>query len=113
MLTGADKTPYWTQAQQIAARMNLEISPEGQPEQGHYFRSDHFAFARVGVPAFSIGHATEFSGKPAGYGQRMWQEYNEKHYHQPSDEFREDWDFTALQQAAEYGFLLGSTIANK
>jgi hypothetical protein len=113
VLTGAEKTPYWTQAQQIAARMNLEISPEGQPEQGHYFRSDHFAFARVGVPAFSIGHATEFSGKSAGYGQKMWQEYNDKHYHQPSDEFQADWDFTALQQAAEYGFILGSTIANK
>jgi hypothetical protein len=43
----------------------------------------------------------------------MYQEYNSSHYHQPSDEFRENWDFTALQQAAEYGFLLGKDIANQ
>ena len=43
----------------------------------------------------------------------MWQEYNAQHYHQPSDEFQADWDFTALQQAAEFGFLLGREIANR
>ncbi|HWC95420.1 MAG TPA: M28 family peptidase [Candidatus Sulfopaludibacter sp.] len=113
VVTGADKTSFWPLVQQMAARMNLEISPEAQPEQGQYFRSDHFALARIGVPAFSIDHATEFAGKPAGYGQKMWQEYNTKHYHQPSDEFQADWDFTALQQAAQYGFLLGREIANR
>jgi Zn-dependent M28 family amino/carboxypeptidase len=113
VLTGAERTTFWPLAQQIAARLNLAISPEAQPEQGHYFRSDHFSFAHAGIPAFSIGHATEFAGKPAGYGQRMWQEYNSKHYHQPSDEFQEDWDFTALQQAAQFGFLLGQEIANR
>jgi len=113
VLTGAERTAYWPLAQQIAARLNLAIAPDAQPEQGHYFRSDHFSFAHVGIPAFSIGHATEFAGKPAGYGQQMWQEYNSKHYHQPSDEFQEDWDFTALQQAAQFGFLLGQEIANR
>ncbi len=43
----------------------------------------------------------------------MCEEYNSKHYHQPSDEFQADWDFTALQQAAEYGFLLGQDVANQ
>jgi hypothetical protein len=113
VLTGAERTAFWPLAQQIAARLNLTISPDAQPEQGHYFRSDHFSFARIGVPAFSIGHATEFAGKPAGYGEKMWQEYNTKHYHQPSDEFQSDWDFTALQQAAEYGMILGREIANR
>ncbi len=113
VITGAEKTNYWGLAQQIAARLNLEISQDGQPEQGHYFRSDHFSFAHVGIPAFSIEHATEFAGKPPGYGQTMWQEYNSKHYHQPSDEFQSDWDFTALQQAAQFGFLLGREIANR
>ena len=79
----------------------------------HYFRSDHFPMARVGIPAFSVGHATEFLGKPAGFGEQAHQEYNSKHYHQPSDEFQADWDFTALQQAAEFGLLLGKDIANQ
>ena len=113
VLTGAERTTVWPLAQQLAKRVSLDISPDAQPEAGHYFRSDHFSFAHVGIPAFSIGHATEFAGKPAGFGERAYQEYNSKHYHQPSDEFQADWDFTALQQAAEYGFLLGRDVANQ
>ena len=66
VLTGAERTTVWPLAQQIAKRLNLEISSDAQPEQGHYFRSDHFSFAHAGMPAFSIGHATEFLGKPRG-----------------------------------------------
>jgi hypothetical protein len=113
VLTGAERTTVWPLAQQIAKRLNLEISSDAEPEQGHYFRSDHFSFAHAGMPAFSIGHATEFLGKPAGYGHKMWEEYNSRHYHQPSDEFQADWDFTAVWQAAEYGFALGLEIANQ
>ena len=113
VITGAERTTVFPLAQQIAKRLELTVSPDAQPEQGHYFRSDHFSFAHAGIPAFSIEHATEFAGKPAGWGERMAEEYNSKHYHQPSDEFQADWDFTALQQAAEYGFLLGRDIANQ
>ncbi len=113
VITGADKTPYWDFARQVAARLNLAISEDSQPEQGHYFRSDHFPLAHAGIPAFSIEHATAFAGKPAGYGARMFEEYNARHYHQPSDEFQADWDFTALEQAAQFGFLLGREIANR
>jgi Zn-dependent M28 family amino/carboxypeptidase len=113
VITGAERTTALPLAQQLARRLNLEISPDAAPEAGHYFRSDHFSFARAGIPAFSIEHATEFAGKPAGYGKQMADEYNEKHYHQPSDEFQADWDFTALQQAAELGYLLGIDAANQ
>ena len=67
----------------------------------------------MGIPAFSIDHATQFAGKPADFYQKAWEEFNQKHYHQPSDEFHSDWDFTALQQAAEFGLLLGTDIANQ
>jgi Zn-dependent M28 family amino/carboxypeptidase len=113
VLDGAERTTVWPLAQQMAARLNLEVSPDDQPEQGHYFRSDHFSFAHPGIPAFSIGHATEFVGKPAGYGHDKAVKFNARDYHHPSDEFHEDWDFTALAQAAEYGFLLGRDIANQ
>ena len=111
MITGAERSTVYPLAQQIAARLSLEVSADDQPEQGHYFRSDHFRRARR-HSAFSIGHATEFAGKPAGYGHRMWVDYNTNHYHHPSDEFQDDWDFTAVAQAAEYGYLLGPDIAN-
>ena len=113
VITGAERTTVYPLAQQIAAHLNLEISPDSEPEQGSYFRSDHFSFVRAGIPAFSIGAATEFVDKPAGYGHRMWLDYHTNHYHRPSDEFQEDWDFTALAQAAEYGFALGRDIANQ
>jgi Zn-dependent M28 family amino/carboxypeptidase len=113
VITGAERTDVYALAQQIAKRLDLAISPDAQPEQGHYFRSDHFSFAHAGIPAFSIEHATEFTGQPAGYGQKLADEYNDKHYHQPSDEFHADWDFTALEQAAQYGFLLGRDVANQ
>ncbi|HKA02249.1 MAG TPA: M28 family peptidase, partial [Candidatus Solibacter sp.] len=113
VITGAERTTIYPLAQQIAKRVGLEISEDAQPEAGHYFRSDHFSLSKVGVPAFSIEHATQFAGKPAGYGKQMYEEYNSKNYHQPSDEYRPEWDFTALQQVAEYGFLLGRDIANQ
>jgi Zn-dependent M28 family amino/carboxypeptidase len=113
VIDGAERTTVWPLAQSIAKRLNLAISPDPEPEQGDYFRSDHFSFAHAGIPAFSIDHATQFAGKPADFYTKAWQEFNEKHYHQPSDEFHDDWDFTALQQAAEFGMLLGIDIANQ
>jgi hypothetical protein len=113
VLTGAERTTVLPLAEQAARRLNLAIAPDAEPEQGHYFRSDHFSFAHAGIPAFSIDHATRFAGKPADWGEKADQEYNAKHYHQPSDEFQQDWDFTALQQAADFGFLLGMDVANQ
>ena len=113
VLTGAERTTVWPAAQQIAKRVGLAVAPDAHPEQGHYFRSDHFSFAHAGVPAFTIGTATRFAGKPADFALKAYQEFNAKHYHQPSDEFHSDWDFTALEQAAQYAFLLGQDIANQ
>ena len=113
VVTGAERTTVFPMVQQIAKRLNLSISADAAPEAGHYFRSDHFSFAHAGIPSFSIDHATEFAGKPAGWGKQMAEAYNEKNYHRPSDQFQEDWDFTALQQAAEFGYLLGRDIANQ
>ena len=92
-VTGAERTTLWPLVQRDAKRMELEIKPDPQPEQGHYYRSDHFSLARVGIPAFSISAGTDYVGKPADFGKTVFEEYNAKHYHQPSDEYHEDWDF--------------------
>ncbi|HEY1242818.1 MAG TPA: M28 family peptidase [Bryobacteraceae bacterium] len=113
VLTGSERTTVRPLAEQIARRMELSISPDDQPSAGHYFRSDHFSFARVGIPSFSIGHATKFAGRPDDWGEKAYADYNSKHYHQPSDEFQADWDFTALEQAAQFGFILGRDVANQ
>jgi len=112
-VTGADRTTVWPVVEQAARRMNVTIQPEAHPEQGHYFRSDHFSFAHVGVPAFSISLGSHFYGKPADYGEKIFEEFNTKHYHQPSDEYHEDWDFAGMVEAAQFGFIIAMDVANQ
>ena len=112
VVTGAERTTLWPLVQNVAQRFKLSIKPDPQPEQGHYYRSDHFSFARAGIPAFSIGEGSEFAGKPAGYGDKVFEDYNEHRYHQPSDEYKEDWDFSGLEAIAHFGFTLGVEAAN-
>jgi Zn-dependent M28 family amino/carboxypeptidase len=77
------------------------LSPDPAPEQGNFFRSDHFPFAQVGIPALCVRPGTNFIGKPEGYGQEIWTTYYSTHYHQPSDEFDENWDFNATAEDVE------------
>jgi Zn-dependent M28 family amino/carboxypeptidase len=112
VVTGAERTTLWPLVQEAARRMGYQIQPETHPEQGHYFRSDHFSFARAGMPAFSINEGTQFLGKPADFGDKLFEEFNALHYHQPSDEFHDDWDFSGLEQIARFGLLLGINAAN-
>jgi len=109
---GAERTTLYPVVQEIAARLGLEVKPDPRPEQGSYYRSDHFPLAKAGIPAFSIHQGGDFVGKPAGFAEQVFREFNSKHYHQPSDEFHEDWDFAGLEQIARFGFLLGFEIAN-
>ncbi len=112
-LTGAEKTSIWTTVQDVAKRFQYEIKPDPRPEQGSYFRSDHFSMAKAGIPAFSVHGGNEFWGKPAGFGDKMFAEFNERHYHQPSDEFQDNWDFSGLERIARFGFTLGMEVANQ
>jgi Zn-dependent M28 family amino/carboxypeptidase len=112
-VTGAERTTVWPVVEEAAHRMELTIKPDAQPEQGHFYRSDHFSLAHAGVPSFSIDLGTDYYGKPAGYGDKIFNEYNDKHYHQPSDEYHDDWDFAGMEEAAKFGFLIGVTVANQ
>jgi Zn-dependent M28 family amino/carboxypeptidase len=113
VVAGAERTTLWPVVQGVARRMNLKISPDPRPEQGSYYRSDHFSMARAGIPAFSVRSGSEFAGKPAGFGEQIFKEFNAKHYHQPSDEFRAEWDFSGLETAARFGLLVGTEAANQ
>jgi Zn-dependent M28 family amino/carboxypeptidase len=111
-VTGAERTTLWPLVQRNARRMQLDITPDPLPEQGHYYRSDHFSLARVGVPSFSISPGTNYVGKPAGFGQAAWEDFNANRYHQPSDEYHEEWDVSGMVQLAQFGLNLGLDIAN-
>ena len=111
--TGAERTTIWPAVQEAARRMEVTIKPDAHPEQGHYYRSDHFSLAHAGVPAFSINQGTDYYGKPPGYGEKIFDEYNDKHYHQPSDEYHDNWDFAGMEEVAHFAFLIGTTVANQ
>ena len=112
VLSGAERTTALPVIEGVARRMGLEIKPDPHPEQGSYYRSDHFSFAKVGIPAFSVKTGDRIAGKPADFGEQFFREFNSKHYHQPSDEYHADWDFAGLEQMARFGLLIGLEAAN-
>ncbi len=111
-MIGIDRTTFFPTAQKVTKALNLTIVPDQAPEQGSYYRSDHFSLAKVGVPAFSIKQGTDIIGKPAAWGQEKSKEYRDKHYHQASDEYDPSWDFKAAAQAGRLAFWLGWEAAN-
>ncbi len=110
-MVGYERTTTRELVEQTAKRFHFKISRDPQPEQGHYYRSDHFSLARVGVPAFSLNVGEEYAGKPPGWGKTAYDEYNAKHYHQPSDQFDPRWDFSGLAELARLGLELGRQVA--
>lgn len=106
-LGGAERIDFWPTVQTIAKDFNLKIQPDSQPSAGHYYRSDHFSLARVGIPAFSIDPGTLFEGHDEAWGKTQFEDYVAHHYHQPSDEFQETWDFRGNAKLARFGFVLG------
>jgi Zn-dependent M28 family amino/carboxypeptidase len=96
---GADRSELGEWLRRAAAEEGLTLSPEAHPEQGMFFRQDHFPFARAGVPALALDHGLKFEGRPEGWGEAWYEEFNAHHYHQPSDAYCEGFDYGgALQQ---------------
>jgi Zn-dependent M28 family amino/carboxypeptidase len=85
---------------------------EAEPEKGHYFRSDHFEFAKVGVPALYLDKGIDFVGKPNDFGRRKREEYVSRDYHQVSDEIKPDWDLSGAAQDMQLLFDVGLAVAN-
>ncbi len=111
-MIGVDKMTFDPDAQRITKALNLKIVPDQDPTQGFYYRSDHFSFAKAGIPAFSIGQGHDIAGKPAEYGRKLSDEYRKLHYHQPSDQFDPNWDWSSAVQMGQLGFWLGWDAAN-
>jgi Zn-dependent M28 family amino/carboxypeptidase len=90
----------------------MRVSPDPRPEQGSFFRSDHFPFAKVGVPSISLKQGDDYVGRPTGWGEQQFKAYNTAHYHQPSDEYRDNWNFQGMLQEAGIALAIGTRIAN-
>ena len=111
-VSGAERTSFYRIVQATAKDFRLAIRPDAHPEAGHYYRSDHFSLARVGIPSFSINEGIKYKGHDEAWGLQQDQDYNEKHYHQPSDEYHPEMDFTGDATMARFGFILGWQAAS-
>jgi Zn-dependent M28 family amino/carboxypeptidase len=109
---GAERSDLWKIVQDVLKERNISFLDDNHPEQGYFFRSDHFPFAKVGVPALSIRNGDEYVGKTKEFSDALFAEFNSKHYHQPSDEFREDWRFDGMVQTLEITLAIGMQVSN-
>jgi Zn-dependent M28 family amino/carboxypeptidase len=94
-----------------AGEQGRVIHPDAEPEKGFYYRSDHFNFAKEGVPALDPDAGIEYVGKPADYGRRVKDDYTEHRYHKPSDVVLPDWDLSGAREDLRVFFAIGYRVA--
>jgi len=95
-----------------AARQMRTVKGDQFPDRGSFYRSDQFSFVRVGVPAIYLGFGVEFIGRPDGWGREQIEAWEATHYHQPSDELDEDWNFEGMIEDARLVFEIGLSVAD-
>jgi Zn-dependent M28 family amino/carboxypeptidase len=109
---GAERSSLKGVVEAVAKEMGLRVSPDARPEQGSFYRSDHFPFAKAGVPSISLKEGNDYVGRSKDWGEQQFRAYNTAHYHQPSDEMRDSWDFRGMIQEAEIALAIGRRISD-
>ena len=109
---GADKSTLSTWIGEVARDRSMTVKPDSRPEQGFYFRSDHFPFAKVGVPSINLQHGDNFITPLKGPAEEFFKDYTAKYYHQVSDEYHDWWDISAMIQECELALQIGLKVAN-
>ncbi|HEY6122279.1 MAG TPA: M28 family peptidase [Pyrinomonadaceae bacterium] len=109
---GADRSTLKAVVDAIARERGMKVSPDARPEQGSFYRSDHFPFAKVGVPSISLKEGNDYVGHSKSWGEEQFRAYNTAHYHQPSDEYSDSWNFAGMLQEAEIALAIGRRIAD-
>jgi Zn-dependent M28 family amino/carboxypeptidase len=94
------------------ARQGRTFTPDPHPEAGGFFRSDHFPFAKAGVPAISFKPGNDLVNGGTERGEAVWRDYTDRRYHQPADEWSADWDLSGLVQDSQLLHSLGRRLAN-
>ena len=94
-----------------AAEQGRTIRPDAEPEKGGYYRSDHFSFAKRGVPALDPDEGVDYIGKPDGYSQKVRDDYTNNRYHSPKDVVAPDWDLSGAAEDLKLFLAVGYRIA--
>ncbi len=98
---------------EVIAPANRRIAPDSEPEKGYYYRSDHFPFAKMGVPALYADSGVEYRDRPAGWGIERRKEYVAERYHKPQDQLDTTWDLSGAAEDMDALFRVGLTLANR
>jgi Zn-dependent M28 family amino/carboxypeptidase len=94
-----------------AAEQGRVVHGDAEPEKGFYYRSDHFNFAKQGVPALSPEGGVDYIGKPADYGQKVRDEWTANRYHKPADVVLPTWDMSGTREDLKVYFAVGYRVA--
>jgi Zn-dependent M28 family amino/carboxypeptidase len=111
-VVGYGQTTMEDDLEKVAMAQGRVIRPDSEPQKGRFYRSDHFEFAKVGVPGLYIKGGVDVIGKSAGYGKQKLDEYTERDYHKLTDEIKPDWDFSGAVQDLRLLVEVGLAVAN-
>ncbi len=110
-MIGMGKSSLDDVLQQVASTQNRIVTPDHFPDRGYYYRSDQFSLAKIGVPGVYLHSGLNVIGKPVGWGKEQLDDWVKRDYHQPSDEYREDWDLSGAVQDVQLLFKVGMQVA--
>lgn len=110
--SGSAKVDLLDELVDTAKKFNLSYSSDPKPEAGHFFRSDHFPFAKRGVPAVSFGSGDDLVDGGVAAGKAIEEAYVKDRYHQPADQWEADWTFTGMARDLQLLYTVGSDLAN-
>jgi Zn-dependent M28 family amino/carboxypeptidase len=110
-LTGYGASELDDYARDAAAEQGRVVHGDAEPEKGFYYRSDHFNFAKQGVPALDIAGGVDYIGKPPEFGQQMRKEWTDKRYHTPLDVVMPDWDLNGTREDLRVLFAVGQRVS--
>ena len=111
-ISGSARLDLIDQLVATASRWDVRYSPDPKPEAGHFFRSDHFPFAKRGVPAISFGSGDDWVDGGIAAGKAAGEAYTRDRYHQPADHWEASWSFTGMARDLQILYTLGSELAN-
>ena len=97
----------------IAKWQNRVVTPDHFPDRGYYYRSDQFSLAKIGVPGVYLHSGVNVIGKPEGWGKQQIDKWTEIHYHQPSDQYSDDWDLRGAIQDIRLLYHVGLAASTR
>jgi Zn-dependent M28 family amino/carboxypeptidase len=111
IIVGQGQSDLEDDLKQAAQKMDRYTSFETHPEAGYYYRSDHFNFAKVGIPALYTSRGIDVIGKGKDFGKQQEDDYREKHYHRPSDQINSVWNLDGAIEDLKLMFMVGKHVS--